>query len=171
MDKVCIGGFDEDEGDLVVGYGRFFPDQSIRDATFSKYWLPEELGRAWQLHSEHEYKPSLFLHFMFRPPTEHLSHYPYPTMHLIPFLLALFPLTAVAVLNGRCSGTATGLHKTQGICIKTTTCSQNGGVSISGGCPYDGADIKCCAKIYGCYGDESMCQYTNTACDGPFRTG
>ncbi len=29
---------------LIVGYGRFLSDQNIRDATFSKYWLPAELG-------------------------------------------------------------------------------------------------------------------------------
>jgi hypothetical protein len=84
-------------------------------------------------------------------------------------VLASLP-TALAALNGRCSGTATGAYRNQGICVKTSTCSSHGGSYISGGCPNDPADVKCCV-IYECYGDESMCQWTNTFCDGPWRSG
>ncbi len=85
-------------------------------------------------------------------------------------LVGLFPLTALAALNGHCSGTATGAYKDNGICVSTSTCSQYHGSTINGGCPSDGADIKCCL-IDQCYGDESMCQWTNSYCDGPFRSG
>ncbi|KAK4100210.1 hypothetical protein N658DRAFT_516888 [Parathielavia hyrcaniae] len=84
-------------------------------------------------------------------------------------LLSLLP-TALAALNGHCSGTATGVYKSQGICVKTSTCSSYGGSTINGGCPNDPADVKCCV-MYECYGDESMCQWTNTLCDGPWRSG
>ncbi|EAQ83630.1 predicted protein [Chaetomium globosum CBS 148.51] len=86
------------------------------------------------------------------------------------FLLALCPLTAMAALNGHCSGTATGTAKRQGICVKTSTCASFGGSTINGGCPNDPADVKCCT-MYQCFGDESMCQWTNTACDGTWRSG
>lgn len=33
-----------------------------------------------------------------------------------------------------------------GVCIKSSTCTSNGGVTINGGCPKDPASVKCCSK-------------------------
>ncbi len=85
-------------------------------------------------------------------------------------LVGLFPLAAMAAINGRCSGTATGAYKENGICVSTSSCASYGGTYISGGCPSDASNIKCCL-IDQCYGDESRCQWTNNYCDGPFRSG
>ncbi|KAJ9157997.1 hypothetical protein NKR19_g3719 [Coniochaeta hoffmannii] len=69
------------------------------------------------------------------------------------YLVTLFPLTALATLNGHCSGSAaTGVWKDNGICIKTSTCNSYHGQYKSGACPNDDDDVKCC--IIGYYPNE-----------------
>lgn len=60
------------------------------------------------------------------------------------YLVALFPLAAIAETNGHCSGTATGFWLSEGICEPTATCVHYGGAYITGGCPDDPEDVKCC---------------------------
>lgn len=38
------------------------------------------------------------------------------------------------------------LNSTTGVCVTTSTCSSSGGIAISGACPSDPADVKCCSK-------------------------
>ncbi|ORX86583.1 hypothetical protein BCR32DRAFT_216096, partial [Anaeromyces robustus] len=54
-------------------------------------------------------------------------------------LLATIP-ASLAATNGRCTG------KT-GICISTGTCGDYNGSYVSGKCPNDPSDIKCCDDI------------------------
>jgi len=64
---------------------------------------------------------------------------------LILSLVTLTPLLTLAALNGRCTGSkATGQFKTQGICIKTSTCRRYSGTTKNGACPFDDDDVKCC---------------------------
>ncbi|MBE3044639.1 hypothetical protein IMZ48_19180 [Candidatus Bathyarchaeota archaeon] len=59
-------------------------------------------------------------------------------------ILSILPL-AHGVVNGRCSGSkATNLWHTDGICISTESCNSFGGKHISGACPDDPENIKCC---------------------------
>lgn len=65
------------------------------------------------------------------------------------YLTALFPVAALATLNGHCTGSAaTGVWKDHGICIKTSTCDQYHGEYKSGACPDDPNDVKCCVIGY-----------------------
>ncbi|KAJ9161034.1 hypothetical protein NKR19_g2682 [Coniochaeta hoffmannii] len=60
-------------------------------------------------------------------------------------LLSSLPFHSLAALNGRCTGSkATGEWKTDGICVKTSTCRRYKGSTKDGACPYDGDDVKCC---------------------------
>ncbi|KAK3368614.1 hypothetical protein B0H63DRAFT_78561 [Podospora didyma] len=95
-------------------------------------------------------------------------------MHLISVLaLSLLPLAAHATVNGHCSGTATGLYLKEGICISTSKCNDYGGQYITGGCPNDPNDIKCC-RIDEAIGDGcapnnagySYCTWTANGCSG-----
>ena len=91
-------------------------------------------------------------------------------MHLTLPILLLFPLTSLAALNGRCTGSkATGLWKDEGICIKTSTCKKYKGSTKNGACPYDDDDVKCCLidKCEGGsaedgLGPKSHCDWTTT---------
>ncbi|OUM63234.1 hypothetical protein PIROE2DRAFT_43541, partial [Piromyces sp. E2] len=58
---------------------------------------------------------------------------------LILALLVSVPSTLAAV-NGACTNN-------NGICIASATCSKYNGKSITGKCPNDPADIKCCDDI------------------------
>jgi hypothetical protein len=89
------------------------------------------------------------------------------------YLLTILPLTAMATLNGHCSGAAaTGVWKANGICIKTSTCDSYNGQYKSGACPNDADDVKCC--IIGYYpneetnpcGNPSVCDWTSNTCSG-----
>ncbi|KAH8592280.1 hypothetical protein B0O99DRAFT_663239 [Bisporella sp. PMI_857] len=93
------------------------------------------------------------------------------------YLLALFPFSAFAALNGHCSGTATGSYLTHGICIHTGTCTSYGGKYISGGCPSDPSDVRCCVigladslSTNPC-GVPSWCTWTANSCPGAFHPG
>ena len=56
----------------------------------------------------------------------------------------------LSAVNGPCAGIATG------VCVSTSKCSGWGGKSVSGYCPYDPNDIKCCV-IENCSGADSFC--------------
>ena len=72
-------------------------------------------------------------------------------------LLAFFPLAALATIDGHCSGTATGEWLTDGICEPTATCDYYSGKYITGGCPNDPDDVKCC--LVGLATDSSGMQF------------
>lgn len=73
-------------------------------------------------------------------------------MHLF-YLVTLFPLAALAAVNGHCSGKATGQYLTDGICESIATCDYYHGSYMDGGCPDDVPDVKCC--LVGLQGSES----------------
>lgn len=98
-------------------------------------------------------------------------------------LIPLFPLTAVATVNGHCSGssaggTATGEYLEYGICIDQTTCTSTyKGSHINGGCPNDASNIKCCvvglegsSSVNPC-GGISYCSWSNLQCSGSYKSG
>ncbi|KAF2871152.1 hypothetical protein BDV95DRAFT_607427 [Massariosphaeria phaeospora] len=58
------------------------------------------------------------------------------------FLALLSSQLATAALNEPCYGSG----GVAGVCVSTATCSSSGGVTITGGCPRDPADVKCCSK-------------------------
>jgi hypothetical protein len=65
------------------------------------------------------------------------------------YLLALFPLAALAALNGPCTGPpagkASGYYLSEGICLVDCVDSAGAhGHQIEDGCPFDTNDIKCC---------------------------
>ncbi|KAH7171332.1 hypothetical protein EDB81DRAFT_778259 [Dactylonectria macrodidyma] len=57
-------------------------------------------------------------------------------------LLTLLAVTAHAAVNEPCYGK----NGYAGVCVTTSTCSKSGGVTISGACPKDPANVKCCSK-------------------------
>ncbi|KAF3768979.1 hypothetical protein M406DRAFT_243966, partial [Cryphonectria parasitica EP155] len=92
-------------------------------------------------------------------------------------ILSLLPLTTLATIDGHCSGTATGEYLEYGICISTATCSDYGGSYITGGCPNDPNNIKCCvvgleksASTDPC-GGSSYCSWNNLGCAGTYKPG
>ncbi|KAF2752205.1 D-alanyl-D-alanine carboxypeptidase [Sporormia fimetaria CBS 119925] len=72
---------------------------------------------------------------------------------------------AFAALNEPCYG-ANGVA---GVCVSTATCSSNGGVTSSGGCPRDPADVKCCAKPT-CGASPGNCRWSSD-CAGSSLSG
>ncbi len=70
--------------------------------------------------------------------------------------------TAQAALNGAC--TASGKP---GVCISTNDCTADGGSYVSGACPNDAENIKCCYKSCGSGG---TCRFTSS-CSGTTQTG
>ncbi|KAF7561960.1 hypothetical protein G7046_g2182 [Stylonectria norvegica] len=58
--------------------------------------------------------------------------------------LSILPLLTIALAanNEPCYGPS----GRAGVCISTSSCSSAGGTSISGACPADAANIKCCSK-------------------------
>ena len=72
----------------------------------------------------------------------HLSHFVYVSK--IAFFSFFLFVAAYAALNGRCNSD----HPT-GICLHTSKCNSLGGDFVSGACPNDPNDIKCCESI-GC---------------------
>ncbi|KAK4199168.1 hypothetical protein QBC40DRAFT_297735 [Triangularia verruculosa] len=93
------------------------------------------------------------------------------------YILAGFPLAALATVNGHCSGDqATGEWRSKGICISTGTCTSYGGKYITGACPNDPDNIKCClvgrypSTVNPC-GGLSWCDWTSNSCSGTRPTG
>lgn len=79
-----------------------------------------------------------------------------------------FSLTR-STLNGPC----VGVNGTPGVCISTSSCSDDGGTFISNACPGTPSDIKCCTKAscgtHGKCGWTSQCSGTTVSglCPGP----
>src|SRR5436190_404258 len=95
------------------------------------------------------------------------------TMQLTSILsIALFNLSVVHahVLAGRAvDGPCTGSGGAPGVCIATGSCTSAGGTYISGACPNDPADIKCCTKA-SC-GSGGNCRWTSQCSSGKTQTG
>lgn len=91
-------------------------------------------------------------------------------------LLPILPLVHAAI-NGHCSGSkAIGLWRSDGICISTGTCGKFGGKYISGACPNDPENIKCCriegGGSRGCWpSGYSYCDWTSDNCPGARLSG
>ncbi|KAI9172540.1 hypothetical protein HJFPF1_02045 [Paramyrothecium foliicola] len=83
-------------------------------------------------------------------------------MHFTPFLI--LPALALAAVNEPCYGPS----NRAGVCISTSACSQAGGTSISGACPADAADIRCCTKP--ACGSGGNCRWTSD-CAGTSSAG
>jgi hypothetical protein len=88
-----------------------------------------------------------------------------PDLHLLVIAFGLI-YPASATINGRCISQVGEYDLTTGICIKTSTCDEydrKPGYSafyVTGGCPYDPNDVKCC-MINNCYGEYSGCTWTS----------
>ncbi|KAF4534501.1 uncharacterized protein LTHEOB_3309 [Lasiodiplodia theobromae] len=80
-------------------------------------------------------------------------------------LLFLLPLTTLAKLNGPCTGAA----NKPGVCIKTSSCTSGGGTYISGACPNDPNDVKCCTKA-SC-GSGGTCKFVDKCESGSTKAG
>ncbi|KAF2257897.1 hypothetical protein CC78DRAFT_563255 [Lojkania enalia] len=72
------------------------------------------------------------------------------------FITVLASHFANAALNEPCYGT----NGVAGVCVSTASCSSSGGVSISGACPSDPADVKCCSKP-SCGASPGNCRWTS----------
>lgn len=81
-------------------------------------------------------------------------------------LLFLLPLTTLAKLNGPCTGAA----NKPGVCIKTSSCTSGGGTYISGACPNDPNDVKCCTKA-SCGSGGGTCKFADKCESGSTQTG
>ncbi|KKY21834.1 hypothetical protein UCDDS831_g04089 [Diplodia seriata] len=88
-----------------------------------------------------------------------------PTIVSSLLLLLLLSLTALAEVNGPCTGAA---HK-PGVCIETSSCTKAGGTHIDGACPHDANDIKCCTKP-SC-GSGGTCKFVRDCETGSTKAG
>ena len=98
-------------------------------------------------------------------------------MHLSALFLSAFASVALGALNEPCAGPG----GVAGVCVTTSTCSASGGTTISGGCPADPADVKCCSKTSCANGASGNCRWTSDCagttvtnqCPGPaaFKCG
>ncbi|SPO07717.1 uncharacterized protein DNG_10412 [Cephalotrichum gorgonifer] len=85
--------------------------------------------------------------------------------------LASLAATTLAATNEPCIGSG----GRAGVCVSTSTCSASGGTSISGACPGDAADIKCCTKASCSNGSSGNCRWqsdcagtsVSNQCPGP----
>ena len=99
-----------------------------------------------------------------------------PEAAVVPEAAAAELLEARAV-NGHCSGTASGTYLTYGICITTSTCNSYSGSYISGGCPNDPNNVRCCvigladSVATNPCGGASWCGWTSLTCSGTRRQG
>ena len=79
-------------------------------------------------------------------------------------ILLLAISTTFASVNGPCSGV-------DGICIDTSKCSSYSGTSVSGKCPSDPSNIKCCDSIScSANGKTGKCAFASQ-CDGETVSG
>jgi len=72
-------------------------------------------------------------------------------------LLIAIP-SALAAVNGKCSSG-------NGVCVSTTSCSKSGGTYVSGKCPNDPSNIKCCNKKCSYNGKSGQCTF-KSQCKG-----
>ena len=82
-------------------------------------------------------------------------------------VLPLLPFVAAKV-GGHCHNEyGYGSFSWSGICVKTSDCDKYGGTYISGLCPDDPANVKCC-YVNTCDSSHpegySYCEWTNHAC-------
>ncbi|KAK3295266.1 peptidase M24, structural domain-containing protein [Chaetomium fimeti] len=78
----------------------------------------------------------------------------------------------MAAVNEPCVGSG---GRAAGVCISTTSCKSAGGVSISGACPADASNIKCCTKASCANGSAGNCRWqsdcggksVSNKCPGP----
>ena len=66
--------------------------------------------------------------------------------------------------NGKCSSG-------NGICITTDECTKNGGSYVSGKCPNDPANVKCCNKICSYNGKQGECKFVSECNNGDVYSG
>ncbi|EAU80870.1 hypothetical protein CC1G_03046 [Coprinopsis cinerea okayama7 len=74
-----------------------------------------------------------------------------------------FALSASAAINDPCS-----VNGTPGICLTTTSCTNQGGQHAVGFCPKDPANVRCCTKKCGQGG---TCRFENTCRTGLTAVG
>ncbi|KAI8666178.1 hypothetical protein NCS52_00819900 [Fusarium sp. LHS14.1] len=72
-------------------------------------------------------------------------------------LLPLLLPSALAASNEPCYGP----NGIAGVCITDAACTSAGGTSISGACPADAANIKCCSKPSCANGASGNCRWTS----------
>lgn len=53
------------------------------------------------------------------------------------------------------------VHENPGVCVTTSACSSAGGVTISGACPSDPDNVKCCSKASCTNGSAGNCRWTS----------
>src|SRR4051812_16731962 len=70
---------------------------------------------------------------------------------LLALLLSAAP--SHSAYNGPC-------EDIEGVCISTSACAKAGGESLTGYCPYDPTDVKCCVKEP-CGGSLSLCTWAD----------
>lgn len=80
---------------------------------------------------------------------------------MIVLLIAIH--AALAYVNGPCSSGT-------GVCVSSTSCSNSGGTYVSGKCPYDSNDIKCCNKNCNVNGKSGQCLF-KSQCSGSTYSG
>ncbi|ROT38432.1 hypothetical protein SODALDRAFT_339841 [Sodiomyces alkalinus F11] len=79
-------------------------------------------------------------------------------MHIRHLLFALAAATtAMAAINEPCYGS----NGVAGVCVSTTACASAGGTSITGACPRDPADIRCCSKPRCSNGSNGNCRWVS----------
>ncbi|KAK1760287.1 hypothetical protein QBC47DRAFT_312648 [Echria macrotheca] len=79
-------------------------------------------------------------------------------MHLRTLLLsALSAPAALAALNEPCYGSG----GVAGVCVTTSTCTASGGTTITGACPADASDVKCCSKTSCANGSSGNCRWSS----------
>ncbi|RYP02140.1 hypothetical protein DL764_005935 [Monosporascus ibericus] len=54
-----------------------------------------------------------------------------------------------------------GRNGAAGVCVSTSACSSAGGTSITGACPWDPVDIRCCTKPSCSNGSNGNCRWTS----------
>ncbi|ORX41693.1 hypothetical protein BCR36DRAFT_416588 [Piromyces finnis] len=82
---------------------------------------------------------------------------------VLSFLLSV--PAALAAVNGRCSSG-------NGVCVSTTSCTNAGGTYVSGKCPNDPSNVKCCnkTKCVAPNGAVGSCKFTSD-CTGTTYSG
>ncbi|KAK5657546.1 hypothetical protein OQA88_3119 [Cercophora sp. LCS_1] len=93
-------------------------------------------------------------------------------MHFKSLLLTSLSARAIlAAVDEPCYGSG----GVAGVCISTSACSSAGGTTISGACPADASDIKCCSKTSCANGSSGNCRWqsdcggtvVSNQCPGP----
>ncbi|KAK3368384.1 hypothetical protein B0H63DRAFT_565082 [Podospora didyma] len=75
--------------------------------------------------------------------------------------LGIFNILVATAVMGAVNEPCVGSGGSAGVCVTTATCSASGGVTISGGCPSDASDVKCCSKASCSNGSAGNCRWTS----------